>query len=158
MLVQPVWQQLSFERVIAALFILLGVAPFIYAVYHRVFHSLHHVNRSIPCLGVSLGVIIPMASRETDISGFTTFTPRTDPTSGSHLILCLSTPRRGLHDIHGHGKRRVLGQVFATHALQSMEDVMLLHIRQLCAALDGQLPKTGKRYSPKVQEPRCTTW
>jgi cytochrome P450 len=39
--------------------------------------------------------------------------------------------------IHGR-KRRVLSQAFSDHALKSMEDVMLLHIRQLCAILAGE--------------------
>ncbi|KAF9886243.1 hypothetical protein FE257_011856 [Aspergillus nanangensis] len=38
--------------------------------------------------------------------------------------------------VHGR-KRRVLSQAFSDHALKSMEDVMLLHVRQLCAGLIG---------------------
>jgi len=38
--------------------------------------------------------------------------------------------------IHGR-KRRVLSQAFSETALKGMEDVMLLHVRQLCAALAG---------------------
>ncbi|KAE8147306.1 cytochrome P450 [Aspergillus avenaceus] len=38
--------------------------------------------------------------------------------------------------VHGR-KRRVLSQAFSDNALKSMEDVMLLHVRQLCAALEG---------------------
>jgi hypothetical protein len=36
--------------------------------------------------------------------------------------------------VHGR-KRRVLSQAFSDHALKGMEDVMLLHIRQLCSIL-----------------------
>lgn len=39
--------------------------------------------------------------------------------------------------IHGR-KRRVLSQAFSDHALKSMEDVMLLHVRQLCSALGAE--------------------
>ncbi|PYH45371.1 cytochrome P450 [Aspergillus saccharolyticus JOP 1030-1] len=49
---------------------------------------------------------------------------------------------KGVYNTHNvidktaHGrKRRVLSQAFADHALKSMEDVMLLHVRQLCAGL-----------------------
>lgn len=38
--------------------------------------------------------------------------------------------------VHGR-KRRVLSQAFSDHALKGMEDVMLLHVRQLCAVLAG---------------------
>ncbi|EAU32612.1 conserved hypothetical protein [Aspergillus terreus NIH2624] len=38
--------------------------------------------------------------------------------------------------VHGR-KRRVLSQAFSDQALKSMEDVILLHVRQLCAALAG---------------------
>lgn len=41
--------------------------------------------------------------------------------------------------IHGR-KRRVLSQAFSDHALKAMEDVMLLHVRQLCAVLAGEHP------------------
>lgn len=41
--------------------------------------------------------------------------------------------------IHGR-KRRVLSQAFSDNALKGMEDVMLLHVRQLCAALAGERP------------------
>lgn len=41
--------------------------------------------------------------------------------------------------IHGR-KRRVLSQAFSDHALKGMEDVMLLHVRQLCAVLAGEHP------------------
>ncbi|EAW08883.1 cytochrome P450 [Aspergillus clavatus NRRL 1] len=51
---------------------------------------------------------------------------------------------KGVYNTHNaidktmHGrKRRVLSQAFSDHALKSMEDVMLLHVRQLCAALAG---------------------
>ncbi|KAL4890729.1 cytochrome P450 [Aspergillus ambiguus] len=39
--------------------------------------------------------------------------------------------------VHGR-KRRVLSQAFSDHALKSMEDVILLHVRQFCAALGEQ--------------------
>ncbi|BDD61576.1 hypothetical protein MPDQ_004599 [Monascus purpureus] len=39
--------------------------------------------------------------------------------------------------VHGQ-KRRVLSQAFSDNALKAMEDVMLLHVRQLCAALAGE--------------------
>lgn len=39
--------------------------------------------------------------------------------------------------LHGR-KRRVLSQAFSDSALKSMEDVMLLHVRQLCAVLAGE--------------------
>ncbi|RAK84804.1 cytochrome P450 monooxygenase [Aspergillus costaricaensis CBS 115574] len=49
---------------------------------------------------------------------------------------------KGVYNTHNvidkvmHGrKRRVLSQAFSDHALKSMEDVMLLHVRQLCAGL-----------------------
>lgn len=49
---------------------------------------------------------------------------------------------KGVYNTHNaidktmHGrKRRVLSQAFSDSALKSMEDVMLLHVRQLCAAL-----------------------
>lgn len=38
--------------------------------------------------------------------------------------------------VHGR-KRRVLSQAFSESALKGMEDVMLLHVRQLCAVLAG---------------------
>lgn len=38
--------------------------------------------------------------------------------------------------MHGR-KRRVLSQAFSDAALKGMEDVMLLHVRQLCAVLAG---------------------
>ena len=38
--------------------------------------------------------------------------------------------------MHGR-KRRVLSQAFSEAALKGMEDVMLLHVRQLCASLAG---------------------
>lgn len=38
--------------------------------------------------------------------------------------------------LHGR-KRRVLSQAFSEAALKGMEDVMLLHIRQLCSKLSG---------------------
>lgn len=41
--------------------------------------------------------------------------------------------------VHGR-KRRVLSQAFSDHALKGMEDVMLLHVRQLCAVLSGEFP------------------
>ncbi|RAH66805.1 cytochrome P450 [Aspergillus aculeatinus CBS 121060] len=52
---------------------------------------------------------------------------------------------KGVYNTHNvidktaHGrKRRVLSQAFADHALKSMEDVMLLHVRQLCSGLVGR--------------------
>ena len=39
--------------------------------------------------------------------------------------------------MHGR-KRRVLSQAFSEAALKGMEDVMLLHVRQLCAELAGE--------------------
>ncbi|OJJ45800.1 hypothetical protein ASPZODRAFT_133663 [Penicilliopsis zonata CBS 506.65] len=39
--------------------------------------------------------------------------------------------------VHGR-KRRVLSQAFSDTALKGMEDVMLLHVRQLCAILGGE--------------------
>lgn len=51
---------------------------------------------------------------------------------------------KGVYNTHNaidktmHGrKRRVLSQAFSDHALKGMEDVMLLHVRQLCAVLAG---------------------
>lgn len=38
--------------------------------------------------------------------------------------------------LHGR-KRRVLSQAFSDAALKGMEDVMLLHVRQLCSKLSG---------------------
>lgn len=38
--------------------------------------------------------------------------------------------------MHGR-KRRVLSQAFSDNALKGMEDVMLLHVRQLCSVLAG---------------------
>lgn len=46
--------------------------------------------------------------------------------------------------VHGR-KRRVLSQAFSDHALKGMEDVMLLHVRQLCAALAGEGDKNDKK-------------
>lgn len=40
--------------------------------------------------------------------------------------------------VHGR-KRRVLSQAFSDHALKGMEDVMLLHVRQFCAIMGGEL-------------------
>ncbi|KAE8388030.1 cytochrome P450 [Aspergillus alliaceus] len=45
--------------------------------------------------------------------------------------------------VHGR-KRRVLSQAFSDQALKSMEDVMLLHVRQLCAGLTGQQTNGSK--------------
>lgn len=42
--------------------------------------------------------------------------------------------------VHGR-KRRVLSQAFSDHALKGMEDVMLLHVRQLCSVLAGESPE-----------------
>ncbi|KAK1145828.1 hypothetical protein N8T08_003774 [Aspergillus melleus] len=57
---------------------------------------------------------------------------------------------KGVYNTHNaidktmHGrKRRVLSQAFSDHALKSMEDVMLLHVRQLCTALGAGSEKTG---------------
>ncbi|KAJ5225369.1 hypothetical protein N7468_006594 [Penicillium chermesinum] len=54
------------------------------------------------------------------------------------------TAIKGVHNTHNmidktlHGrKRRVLSQAFSEAALKGMEDVMLLHVRQLCASLAG---------------------
>lgn len=51
---------------------------------------------------------------------------------------------KGVYNTHNaidktmHGrKRRVLSQAFSETALKGMEDVMLLHVRQLCAVLAG---------------------
>ncbi|CAG7932528.1 unnamed protein product [Penicillium olsonii] len=51
---------------------------------------------------------------------------------------------KGVYNTHNaidktmHGrKRRVLSQAFSENALKGMEDVMLLHVRQLCAVLAG---------------------
>ncbi|CAI7628902.1 unnamed protein product [Penicillium discolor] len=51
---------------------------------------------------------------------------------------------KGVYNTHNaidksmHGrKRRVLSQAFSDNALKGMEDVMLLHVRQLCAVLAG---------------------
>ncbi|KAL2813391.1 cytochrome P450 [Aspergillus granulosus] len=41
--------------------------------------------------------------------------------------------------VHGR-KRRVLSQAFSDHALKGMEDVMLLHVRQLCSILGRDRP------------------
>lgn len=56
---------------------------------------------------------------------------------------------KGVYNTHNvidkvmHGrKRRVLSQAFSDHALKSMEDVMLLHVRQLCAGL-ARAQQTG---------------
>jgi cytochrome P450 len=46
--------------------------------------------------------------------------------------------------MHGR-KRRVLSQAFSDHALKSMEDVMLLHVRQLCEILTGGLEGKGEK-------------
>ncbi|OOF93449.1 hypothetical protein ASPCADRAFT_209401 [Aspergillus carbonarius ITEM 5010] len=66
---------------------------------------------------------------------------------------------KGVYNTHNaidkvmHGrKRRVLSQAFSDHALQSMEDVMLLHVRQLCAGLahpqkTGQVQDMGRWFS-----------
>ncbi|KAH2293159.1 hypothetical protein KXV50_003788 [Aspergillus fumigatus] len=60
---------------------------------------------------------------------------------------------KGVYNTHNaidkamHGrKRRVLSQAFSDQALKSMEDVMLLHVRQLCEILTGGLdgPKGEK--------------
>jgi cytochrome P450 len=58
---------------------------------------------------------------------------------------------KGVYNTHNaidkvtHGrKRRVLSQAFSDHALKSMEEVMLLHVRQLCAIL------AGERYSKEA--------
>jgi cytochrome P450 len=57
---------------------------------------------------------------------------------------------KGVYNTHNaidktmHGrKRRVLSQAFSDHALKGMEDVMLLHIRQLCTIL-GEEPRYGR--------------
>ncbi|KAJ5703328.1 hypothetical protein N7493_011717 [Penicillium malachiteum] len=54
------------------------------------------------------------------------------------------TAIKGVYNTHNaidksmHGrKRRVLSQAFSETALKGMEDVMLLHVRQLCASLAG---------------------
>lgn len=52
--------------------------------------------------------------------------------------------------VHGR-KRRVLSQAFSDNALKAMEDVMLLHVRQLCAALAGE-------NSQQHQEKGNTVW
>ncbi|KAA8643456.1 hypothetical protein EYZ11_001410 [Aspergillus tanneri] len=59
---------------------------------------------------------------------------------------------KGVYNTHNaidktmHGrKRRVLSQAFSDQALKSMEDVMLLHVRQLCAALGGDGQKSGEQ-------------
>ena len=44
--------------------------------------------------------------------------------------------------VHGR-KRRVLSQAFSDAALKGMEDVMLLHVRQLCAVLAGDGENTS---------------
>ncbi|KAL4871470.1 hypothetical protein BDV12DRAFT_28966 [Aspergillus spectabilis] len=43
--------------------------------------------------------------------------------------------------VHGR-KRRVLSQAFSDNALKGMEDVMLLHVRQLCSVLGREDPVT----------------
>lgn len=45
--------------------------------------------------------------------------------------------------VHGR-KRRVLSQAFSDHALKSMEDTVLLHIRQLCSILGESKGKGGE--------------
>lgn len=65
------------------------------------------------------------------------------------------TAIKGVYNTHNaidkalHGrKRRVLSQGFSDAALKAMEDVMLLHVRQLCAQLAGYGPDekvTGDR-------------
>lgn len=54
---------------------------------------------------------------------------------------------KGVYNTHNaidktmHGrKRRVLSQAFSDNALKGMEDVMLLHVRQLCSVLAGESP------------------
>ena len=42
--------------------------------------------------------------------------------------------------IHGR-KRRVLSQAFSDNALKAMEEAMLIHVRQFCAAMSGDLPE-----------------
>jgi cytochrome P450 len=61
---------------------------------------------------------------------------------------------KGVYNTHNaidkamHGrKRRVLSQAFSDHALKSMEDVMLLHVRQLCGILSGGLEGKGEKGS-----------
>jgi Cytochrome P450 len=61
------------------------------------------------------------------------------------------TAIKGVYNTHNvidktvHGKkRRVLSHAFSDHALKGMEDVMLLHIRQLCAIL-GEEPRYDGR-------------
>ncbi|KKK12933.1 hypothetical protein ARAM_006916 [Aspergillus rambellii] len=44
--------------------------------------------------------------------------------------------------VHGR-KRRVLSQAFSDNALKGMEDVMLLHVRQLCSILGNNQPEKG---------------
>lgn len=47
--------------------------------------------------------------------------------------------------VHGR-KRRVLSQAFSDNALKGMEDLMLLHVRQLCAIFAGE--RYGKDVKP----------
>ncbi|OJJ38166.1 hypothetical protein ASPWEDRAFT_312186 [Aspergillus wentii DTO 134E9] len=51
--------------------------------------------------------------------------------------------------VHGR-KRRVLSQAFSDHALKAMEDVMLLHVRQLCAVLGGEDGMKGNEKTSNV--------
>lgn len=55
------------------------------------------------------------------------------------------TAIKGVYNTHNaidktiHGKkRRVLSHAFSDHALKEMEDLMLIHIRQLCAVLSEE--------------------
>ncbi|KAJ5595557.1 uncharacterized protein N7459_001765 [Penicillium hispanicum] len=65
---------------------------------------------------------------------------------------------KGVYNTHNaidksmHGrKRRVLSQAFSDAALKEMEDVMLLHVRQLCAILAGSGDTTPKETTGVVR-------
>ncbi|KAE8360963.1 cytochrome P450 [Aspergillus caelatus] len=59
--------------------------------------------------------------------------------------------------VHGR-KRRVLSQAFSDQALKSMEDVMLLHVRQLCTALAGQQADGNKAEAQKTTVQNMGDW
>lgn len=75
------------------------------------------------------------------------------------------TAIKGVYNTHNaidktlHGrKRRVLSQAFSDAALKAMEDVMLLHVRQLCASLAGEGPGEESSSETKGVVRNMSSW
>ncbi|KAJ5092603.1 hypothetical protein NUU61_007473 [Penicillium alfredii] len=178
MLVEPVLESLSVQRVVGGVGVVLTVMALAYIFYNRLIHPL----RRIP--GPFLASITPWVQLYHGLHGDRhLWLDALHREYGTHVRVAPNfvsvNSDRGLHDIYGHGKRlqkadfynafpaikgvynthnaidktihgrkrRVLSQAFSEHALKGMEDVMLLHIRQLCAALAGQDAGSGAQHA-----------